>query len=220
MNFGRTPQSDCEWLVIAWACPRLQHVHGCWEWEQPASVSHLFVHTPSTSVLGGTDQRLPGSNGPQCSIIPIFLIFALLPLPTDRMDHWQSRRVRERGNMLRETAGSTRMLTHSLSFTIPHMHILMLSVKKPCPYRNVKRENVINSNKNTLWLWLEKFGSYTCKLDSDKHDQINTTVSVNQPLFAFVIGSDTELKKKKTLQCKETLRRERTLVAGSFRVQA
>lgn len=167
------------------------------ESSRPVWAISLYTHR-QRACLGALISVSQAPMGPSAPSSPSFWSLLCCRFPqtgwiTGRADVWE----KERGNMLRETAGSTRMLTHSLSFTIPHMHILMLSVKKPCPYRNIKRENVINSNKNTLWLWLEKFGSYTCKLDSDKHDQINTTVSVNQPLFAFVIGSDTELKKKK-----------------------
>lgn len=112
MSMSKTP--PCSWMLRVRAAGRCEQSH--------------CTHAVSEHAWG-TDQCLPDSNGPQCSIIPIFLIFAFLPLPTDRMNRWQSRRVieRERGNMVKETAGSMRMLTQSLSFPIPHIHILMLS---------------------------------------------------------------------------------------------
>lgn len=49
-------------------------------------------------------------------------------------------REKERRNTLNETAGSTRMLTHSLSFAIPYIHIHMLSVKKTRLCGNIRLE--------------------------------------------------------------------------------
>lgn len=126
-------KNSSEWSWVACYCmsmSKIQHVHG-WEWEQPAGVSNLIVHTPSASVLGALISVFQAPTGPSAPSSPSFWSLLCCRFPqtgwiTGRADV----REKERGNTLKETAGRMRMLTHSLSATILHKHIYMLSLTK------------------------------------------------------------------------------------------
>lgn len=134
---SKTPA--CSWLLRVRAAGRCEPSH--------------CTHAVSKRAQG-TDQRLPGSNGAQCSIIPIFLIFAFLPLPTDRMDHWQSRRARERErehgkrNSWQYAYADTLLILSHSTHTRSHFECTEdTSMKK-----HLAREKIININKNKYFV--------------------------------------------------------------------